>query len=470
MPRGDQGRARRPAGASSPPRATCARARSARRPRSTASSARSPTCSPSTRSRPCRRATSRPRPSPTRRGSPPRTWPRRAASPATAARRARSAASTSTRGPGGKQARVEYENVFALGPLCGVSDPDAVLEASAPLRRARPRHDLRRRHASRGRWSARSAASSTRRGCASATPTRCCARSSEIGAREGLGALLAEGSRRGRRDRRPGLGRLRPARQGPRAARLRAAHAAGDGARAGRQRARRRPQPLGRLRGRPLRRRTTASTGGAAARRGGDRDRGPRRGHGLAHPVQVPARRVRAIRSRSGRALLGSVTGWDVDGDELEATARRIVLAKRAFNAREGWTRADDGLPDRFLEEPLEVGSGRTATLTRERLDAMIDGVLRGAGIAGVGPARRGSGRGPLPQGGWSSIRSIRTGHRPARPIEEILRHSGHRDARSHRDQDRQPDDRRSRDDRPRGDDDLAGGEGRGHRDPRSLP
>src|SRR6185437_6727763 len=32
---------------------------------------------------------------------------------------------------GGKKARVEYENVFALGPMCGVSDPDAVLTASA---------------------------------------------------------------------------------------------------------------------------------------------------------------------------------------------------------------------------------------------------------------------------------------------------------------------------------------------------
>ena len=35
------------------------------------------------------------------------------------------------RGAGGKKVRVEYENVFALGPMCGVSDPDAVLEASA---------------------------------------------------------------------------------------------------------------------------------------------------------------------------------------------------------------------------------------------------------------------------------------------------------------------------------------------------
>src|SRR5499426_1273443 len=32
---------------------------------------------------------------------------------------------------GGKQMRVEYENVVALGPMCGVSDPDAVLAASA---------------------------------------------------------------------------------------------------------------------------------------------------------------------------------------------------------------------------------------------------------------------------------------------------------------------------------------------------
>src|ERR671935_409878 len=31
----------------------------------------------------------------------------------------------------GGSARVEYENVFALGPMCGVSDPDAVLAASA---------------------------------------------------------------------------------------------------------------------------------------------------------------------------------------------------------------------------------------------------------------------------------------------------------------------------------------------------
>ena len=80
-------------------------------------------------------------------------------------------------------------------------------------------------------------------------------------------------------------------------------------------------------------------------------------------------------------ALLSTVTGWDVDAEELEATARRIVLAKRAFNEREGWTRADDGLPERFLSEPLEVASGRSASLTRERLDAMIEGYYEARGL-----------------------------------------------------------------------------------------
>jgi aldehyde:ferredoxin oxidoreductase len=88
--------------------------------------------------------------------------------------------------------------------------------------------------------------------------------------------------------------------------------------------------------------------------------------------------------------LLSAVTGWDVDGEELEATARRIVLAKRAFNAREGWTRADDGLPERFLSEPLEVASGRTASLTRERLDAMIEAYYEARGLDPEGLLRAG--------------------------------------------------------------------------------
>ena len=72
-------------------------------------------------------------------------------------------------------------------------------------------------------------------------------------------------------------------------------------------------------------------------------------------------------------ALLAPVTGWDIDGDELHDTARGIVATKHAFNRREGWTRAEDTLPERLLDVPLTLRSGREAVLSRERLAAMVD-------------------------------------------------------------------------------------------------
>ncbi|MGH3585755.1 MAG: aldehyde ferredoxin oxidoreductase C-terminal domain-containing protein, partial [Pseudonocardia sp.] len=80
-------------------------------------------------------------------------------------------------------------------------------------------------------------------------------------------------------------------------------------------------------------------------------------------------------------ALLRPVTGWDVTADELRAAARRIVLAKRVFNLREGATAADDALPRRMLDTPLELGSGRTATLTAERLQSMVAGYYAARGL-----------------------------------------------------------------------------------------
>ena len=71
-------------------------------------------------------------------------------------------------------------------------------------------------------------------------------------------------------------------------------------------------------------------------------------------------------------ALLAPVTGWDLGGDDLHETARGIVGAKHAFNRRQGWTPAEDTLPDRLLGVPLTLPSGREAVLTRERLDAMV--------------------------------------------------------------------------------------------------
>ena len=98
------------------------------------------------------------------------------------------------KGPGGKKTRMEYENVFALGPLCGVSDADAVIAASARC------DELGLDTISTGgtiAWAMECAekglidAPWLRFGDATALLRAI----DEIGAREGLGDLLAEGSR-----------------------------------------------------------------------------------------------------------------------------------------------------------------------------------------------------------------------------------------------------------------------------------
>jgi aldehyde:ferredoxin oxidoreductase len=84
-------------------------------------------------------------------------------------------------------------------------------------------------------------------------------------------------------------------------------------------------------------------------------------------------------------ALLAAVTGWDLTGAELRQTAKRIVLAKRVYNLREGWQPADDWLPARLLAEPLTLASGREARLTPARLRAMIDGYYKERGLDPAG-------------------------------------------------------------------------------------
>ena len=64
--------------------------------------------------------------------------------------------------------------------------------------------------------------------------------------------------------------------------------------------------------------------------------------------------------------MLNLVTGWDTTANELRETSRRIVTAKKLFNIRAGWTPDEDTLPQRFLEN--ELPDDRAAKLDRERL------------------------------------------------------------------------------------------------------
>jgi aldehyde:ferredoxin oxidoreductase len=274
--------------------------------------------------------------------------------------------------------RVEYENVFALGPLCGVSDPDSVLEAS----RRCDEYGLDTISAGGTiAWAMECAerglidAEWLRFGDADALLRAI----DEIGAREGLGALLAEGSRA-------------------------AAEIVGQGSQAFA------PHVKGmELPGYEPRTLQAMALGLAVNARGADHNRSgayeadlsgrfDRLSGGEPHVAAAIETEDRAAVMDSlilckflrgvfeepypeWAGLLSAVSGWDVDAQELEATARRIVLAKRAFNAREGWTRADDGLPERFLSESLDLASGRAAALTPDRLDAMIEAYYTARGL-----------------------------------------------------------------------------------------
>ena len=82
--------------------------------------------------------------------------------------------------------------------------------------------------------------------------------------------------------------------------------------------------------------------------------------------------------------MLRTVTGWDVSADELRKVAVRVVEARKALNQREGWTRAEDTLPDRLFDEGHAEPTAKPA-LTRERLESLIDAYYSQRGWSGEG-------------------------------------------------------------------------------------
>jgi aldehyde:ferredoxin oxidoreductase len=261
--------------------------------------------------------------------------------------------------------RLEYETLFALGPLCGVGDPDVVLRA------ARRCDDLGLDTISAGATVA-FAMECAERGLLDAPDLRFGRGEvllevlGKIARREGLGDLLAEGTQR------------LAARLGGGAADF-APHVKGL-----------------ELPGYEPRALQTMALGFAVGSRGADHNRSGAyeadfsaaadRLHGgpEAAPLAVATEDRAALMDAlilckflrgvftdlfaESAALLAPVTGWDVTAEELHVTARRIVTAKKLYNLREGWTPAEDTLPKRFLTTGLPTGG----TLTADRLQAMV--------------------------------------------------------------------------------------------------
>jgi aldehyde:ferredoxin oxidoreductase len=68
-----------------------------------------------------------------------------------------------------------------------------------------------------------------------------------------------------------------------------------------------------------------------------------------------------------------AATGEAISQDDFLAMAGRTETLIRMFNNREGFTRADDTLPQRTLREPLPDGPGKGQCIGEENLNRMID-------------------------------------------------------------------------------------------------
>lgn len=75
-------------------------------------------------------------------------------------------------------------------------------------------------------------------------------------------------------------------------------------------------------------------------------------------------------------AALQAATGWDLDLGELLRIGERATNLARLFNAREGFSRKDDKLPERMFQ-PLENGPLEGASLSRDAFEETLTEVYR---------------------------------------------------------------------------------------------
>ena len=79
-------------------------------------------------------------------------------------------------------------------------------------------------------------------------------------------------------------------------------------------------------------------------------------------------------------AIYEHVTGWPMTAAELRRAGERVNNLKKLFNIREGWRRQDDTLPPRVLSEKLPSGVVEGVGLTSEELDRMVAQYYRARG------------------------------------------------------------------------------------------
>jgi aldehyde:ferredoxin oxidoreductase len=278
------------------------------------------------------------------------------------------------RSSGGEEQRLEYETLFALGPLCGVGDPANVLEAAHLC----DRHGLDT--ISTGgtlAWAMEAGErgllpGARKLGLRFGRGEGVLAGIEAIAAREGIGGLLAEGSKRAAAaigsnssDWAMHVKGLELPGYDPRSLKTMALGLA--------------VSPRGACHNRSGA--YEADFSGAVDRFHGDAGRGAIVAASEDFAAVLDSLIVckflrKCFTDFYGEAaeLLGEVTGWSCTGAELRSAGERIHTMKKVFNIRERWRPEDDWLPERLLSEPLPAGAGEAVGLSPAELREMLRG------------------------------------------------------------------------------------------------
>lgn len=70
--------------------------------------------------------------------------------------------------------------------------------------------------------------------------------------------------------------------------------------------------------------------------------------------------------------LIAAITGWETSSYEFMRWGERRAHLLRIYNLREGLTAADDRLPDRFFDMPIDAGRFTGSRLDRSQFDQAI--------------------------------------------------------------------------------------------------
>ena len=82
---------------------------------------------------------------------------------------------------------------------------------------------------------------------------------------------------------------------------------------------------------------------------------------------------VPAIACRNTADLVGAATGMHLTADEVQQIGERVNNVARLFNGREGFDRKDDTFPKRLMTEPIKAGASAGQLISQADLDVMLD-------------------------------------------------------------------------------------------------